>query len=54
MDGGVTGLWNGGVQVRDLGEVTDKPVYRTRIELYGGVALFSGMAAARLQGVLNA
>lgn len=54
MDGGVTGLWNGGVQVRDLGEVTDKPVYRTRIELYGGVALFSGKAAARLQGVLNA
>ena len=53
-DGGVTGLWNGGVQVRDLGEVPDKPVYRTRIELYGGVALFSGMAAARLQGVLNA
>lgn len=53
MDGGVTGLWNGGVQVRDLGEITDKPVYRTRIELYGGMALFSGQAAARLQGVLN-
>ncbi|MCB0882690.1 MAG: hypothetical protein KDC33_10815 [Thermoleophilia bacterium] len=54
MDGGVTGLWNGGIQVRDLGEVSDKPVYRTRIELYGGMAVFSGQAAARLQGVLNA
>ena len=52
-DGGVTGLTNGGVMVDDLGLLQDKPVYRTRIELYAGLAVFSGKAAARLQGVLN-
>ena len=52
-DGGVTGLTNGGVQVYDLGEIDTKPVYRTRIEFYCGMALFSGLGAARLTGVLN-
>jgi hypothetical protein len=53
-DGGVTGLTNGGVSVRDLGEVDDKPVFRTRIEFYCGLATFGGKAAARLRGVLAA
>lgn len=53
-DGGVTGLTNGGVQVYDVGELQEKPAYRTRIEFYTGLALFSGKAAARLTGVLNA
>ncbi len=52
-DGGVTGLTNGGVQVKDLGEIDSKPVYRTRIEFFTGMAVFSGKAAARLRGVLN-
>jgi len=52
-DRGVTGLTNGGVDVRDLGEVQDKPVFRTRIEFYCGLAVFGGKAAARLTGVLN-
>lgn len=52
-DGATTGVTNGGIQVRDLGEVDDKPVYRTRIEFYCGMALFGTKAAARLQGVLN-
>ncbi|MDP9366281.1 MAG: hypothetical protein M3Q10_19010 [Chloroflexota bacterium] len=52
-DGGVTGLTNGGIQVDDLGEIDAKPVLRTRIEFYCGMALFSGKAAARLTGVLN-
>lgn len=52
-DGAVTGVTNGGIQVRDLGEVPDKPVYRTRIEFYCGMALFGAKAAARLKGVLN-
>lgn len=52
-DGGTTGVTNGGIQVRDLGEVDDKPVFRTRIEFYCGMALFSAKGAARLQGVLN-
>lgn len=53
-DGGVTGLTNGGVDVRDLGEIDAKPVFRTRIEFFCGLGLFSGKAAARLTGVLNA
>lgn len=36
----VCGLHNGGVQVRDLGELETKPVYRTRIEWYCGLAVF--------------
>lgn len=50
---GVGGLTNGGVDVYDLGEIDDKPVYRTRIEFYCGIAAFGGRCAARLQGVLN-
>lgn len=50
-DQAVTGLTNGGISVRDLGEVPDKPVYRTRIEFYTGLAVF-GPGAARLRGIL--
>lgn len=53
-DGAVTGLTNGGVQVKDLGEIDAKPVYRTRIEFFCGLGVFGGKAAARLTGVLNA
>jgi hypothetical protein len=52
-DGGVTGITNGGIQVDDLGQLQEKPVYRTRIEFYCGLATFGGQAAARLTGVLN-
>lgn len=51
-DQAVTGLTNGGVQVYDLGELQEKPAYRTRIEFYTGLAVF-GRGAARLRGVLN-
>ena len=51
-DQAVTGLTNGGVSARDLGEVDDKPVFRTRVEFYCGLATFGGKAAARLRGVL--
>lgn len=51
-DQAVTGLTNGGVQVYDLGELQEKPAYRTRVEFYTGLALFGGKAAARLTGVL--
>lgn len=33
----VSGLTNGGVKARDLGEAHDKPVLRTRVEFYCGV-----------------
>lgn len=37
-DSYVHGLSNGGVQVKDLGELDSKPCYRTRIEFYCGLA----------------
>lgn len=52
QDQAVTGLTNGGVQVRDLGEIDAKPVHRTRVEFFCGLAVF-GPGAARLRGVLN-
>lgn len=48
---GVTALNNGGIQVRDLGEIDSQPVYRTRIEFFCGLATW-GKGAARLTGVL--
>lgn len=45
-DQGVTGLTNGGVMVEDLGQLQEKPAYRTRIEFYCGLGVFSGKAAA--------
>lgn len=53
VDGGVTGLTNGGVMVDDLGQLQTSPVYRTRIEFYCGMAVFAGKGAARLTGILN-
>lgn len=53
-DQAVTGLTNGGVQVMDLGQLQEKPAYRTRIEFYTGMAVFGGKGAARLTGVLAA
>ena len=50
-DGAVTGLTNGGIDVRDLGEIDAKPVFRTRIEFYCGLATFGGNAAARVSGI---
>lgn len=52
-DQAVTGLTNGGVQVKDLGELDSAPAYRTRIEFFCGLGVFGGKGAARLTGVLN-
>jgi hypothetical protein len=49
----ISGLTNGGVMVEDLGEIDAKPVYRTRIEFYCGIADFHPKAAARLKGVIR-
>src|SRR5665647_979769 len=51
-DGSVCGLQNGSLRVTDLGELDIKPCYRTRIEWFVGMGVFSGKAAARLSGVL--
>jgi hypothetical protein len=52
-DQAVTGLTNGGVDVRDLGEQQVKPAFRTRIEFFCGLGVFGGKAAARGTGVRN-
>jgi hypothetical protein len=53
-DGALVGLQNGGIDPRDLGELNTKPVLRTRVEWYSGIALFSGKAVARLRGIKDA
>lgn len=57
-EAGVAGLFNGPsedqpIEVKDLGEIDSKPVHRTRIEFFCGLAVF-GKGAARLRGVRNA
>lgn len=47
----LTGIQNGGPQVRDLGEATDSPTLVTRIEWYCSIALVNGRAAARLTNI---
>lgn len=48
-DSYVHGLSNGGVQVRDLGELDTLPVYRTRIEMYAGLCVKHKKAFAVLE-----
>jgi len=52
-DAGVCGLENENIQATDLGELQEKPAYRTRIEWYSGFGIFNGKAAARLRGIKN-
>jgi hypothetical protein len=47
----LTGLQNGGPQVRDLGESTDSPVLVTRVEWFCSIGLINGRAASRLTNV---
>ena len=51
---GVCGLQNGGIDVRDLGELDTMPLFRTRVEWYAGIAVFNGNAAVRVRGISNA
>jgi len=43
-----------GISVRDLGELESKPVMRTRVDWYCGIAAMHGRSAARLRGITNA
>ena len=47
----LTGIQNGGVNVRELGESFNQPQLITRVEWYCGLALINGRAAARLTNV---
>lgn len=51
---GLHGIQNAPIEVRDLGEVDDAPVYRVRIEWAVGIVLLSAYGAARLRGITNA
>ncbi len=53
-EGMLTGIENGGIDARDLGELEAKPAYRTRVEWYAGLSCYHGRAAARLWGIKNA
>ena len=53
-EGKLTGLQNGGMDVRDIGELQTKPCLRTRVEWYNGIAVFHGKAAARLYSITDA
>ena len=58
-DQGVTGLqgpFHGryGISVRDLGEVPDAPVFRTRVDWYVGFAVLQSRAAGRLFNITPA
>ena len=52
-DGKLSGLQNGSMDVRDLGELQTKPCFRTRVEWYNGIAVFHGKAVARLYHIGN-
>lgn len=49
----LTGIQNGTIDVRDLGELQSSPLYRTRIEWYNGIAVFNGRAVTRLGSIAN-
>jgi hypothetical protein len=53
-DAKVTGIQTRPMDVRDLGELDDSPVFRTRVEWYAGFCVEHGRAAARLGGISNA
>ena len=53
-EGQVSGLENGGMNVRDLGELETKPAFRTRVEWYSGMGVFAPRVAARLKNITDA
>jgi serine/threonine protein phosphatase PrpC len=53
-DGKIVGLQNGTMEVKDLGEIDAKPVYRTRVEWLIAMAVMHGKAVSRVWGITNA
>jgi hypothetical protein len=50
-EGRVMGLQNGDMDVRDLGELQQLPVYRTRVEWFVTQAVMNGRSLARIRNV---
>jgi HK97 family phage major capsid protein len=48
---GVMGLEHGGIQVEAIGELETKDATRFRIKWYAGLAVFSELGVARLEGI---
>lgn len=53
-DGYICGLQNGAIDTRDLGELDDKPVKRTRMEWINGLCIENPYSACRLSGITDA
>lgn len=51
---GIVGITNGGMQVRDLGELDAQPVWRTRLEWYLSWVALNPFAGTRLWGISDA
>jgi len=51
---GIIGITNGGMQVRDLGELDAQPVWRTRLEWYLSWVALNPFAGTRLWGISDA
>lgn len=52
-EGMMTGIQNGTIDARDMGELETKPALRTRVEWYSGMAIYHGKAAGRLRGITS-
>jgi hypothetical protein len=52
--GYVSGIQNGIMDVRDLGELQTDPLWRTRVEWFAGMVVEHGRGAGRLWGISNA
>ena len=50
----VQGIENGGMEVRDLGELDTKPALRTRVEWLCGFGVFTPKSAARVSQITDA
>lgn len=48
---GLTGIQNGMIDARDIGELEGQPAFRTRVEWYNGLAIYHGRAVTRLQHI---
>ena len=48
---GLMGLEHGGIQIEEIGELETKDATRHRIKWYAGLALFSELGVARLEGI---
>jgi hypothetical protein len=53
-EGRLAGLTNGGIQVENVGALETKDAHRWRCKWYVGLAMFSTLAIARLDGISSA